>query len=395
MDAILSSLRRVPGAGRVLRALGIGGVPATGYFGAGWSLGTLLLLYWLETILVTLVVAILILRHRHATRRAGHWGSEYSVTTTRGGRTTTRSGTTTFLKSFLGVMVPFTAGHGIFVFVFVFLVFPQEVGPAARLSPDALADGMTAIALFLLASLLLDLPGIGERPFGWVERLAQRAQGRMLVTHLTIIFGATAMAALDAPVAFLVVFVALKSLLDLGDLLPDRDARHIEKMEIGSYLVLPLTGAILALAALGCAAGSEEPDPEPWEVSRPAGMERASFELRPVLDEAAAGALELPDPEGEPHYLAESAAVSEADIARVEVSPASPPHSMVLLHFQPAAAQRLYAFTAEHVGSRVAIVIDGKVLVALEVQGRIGATMAINPGYTEDEIIELARRLAP
>jgi hypothetical protein len=209
----------------VLRALGLGGVPATGYFGAGWSLGTLLLLYWLETILVTLVVAILVVRHRHATRKAGHWNSEYSVTTTRGGRTTTRSGTTTFLKSFLGVMIPFTAGHGIFVAAFAFLVFPEEIGPAARVSPDALADGMIAIAVFLFVSLLFDLPGIGERPFQWVERLAQRAQGRMIVTHLTIIFGAGAMAAFEAPLGFLVVFVALKSLLDLGGMLPDRDPR--------------------------------------------------------------------------------------------------------------------------------------------------------------------------
>jgi hypothetical protein len=45
----------------------------------------------------------------------------------------------------------------------------------------------------------------------------------MIVTHLTIIFGAGAMAALDAPLGFLVVFVGLKSLLDLGGMLPDRD----------------------------------------------------------------------------------------------------------------------------------------------------------------------------
>lgn len=225
MNVRLSSLRRLPGPARVLRALGLSGVPATGYFGAGWSLGTLLLLYWLETVLVTLVVAILILRHRHATRKAGHWNVEYSFTTTSRGRTTTRSGKTTFLKSFLGVMVPFTAAHGVFVAVFAFQVFPQEIGPAARVSPDALADATIAIGVVLLASLLLDLPGIGERPFQWVERLAHRAQGRMIVIHLTIIFGAGAMAAFAAPLGFFVVFVLLKSLLDLGGLLPDRDSQ--------------------------------------------------------------------------------------------------------------------------------------------------------------------------
>jgi len=221
----LSFLRRLPGTGRVLRALGISGIPATGYFGAGWSIGTMLLLYWLETVLVTLVVAVLILRHRRATRKVGHWDAASMVTTTRNGQTTNRTHKTTFLASFLGLMVPFTAGHGIFVAVFVIQVFPSEIGPAARISSDALARGLIGISVFLLASLLFDLPGIGQRPFRWVERLAERAQGRMLVTHLTIIFGAGAMALFEAPMAFLAVFVGLKALLDLGGMLPDRDPK--------------------------------------------------------------------------------------------------------------------------------------------------------------------------
>lgn len=223
MTPIATLFRRIPGTGRALRALGVSGVPATGYFGAGWSLGTLLLLYWIETILMTAVVAALIVLHRRRTRKPGHWRSEYTVTTTRGGKTT-RSGDTTFLKGFLSVMVPFTAAHGLFVVMFAFLVFPQEIGPEARVSLDALAGGLLAIAAFLLVGLLFDLPGLGARPFRWVESQAQRAQGRMFVTHLTIIFGAAAMAAFEAPLAFLAVFVGLKSLVDLGGLLPDRSA---------------------------------------------------------------------------------------------------------------------------------------------------------------------------
>lgn len=222
MTPRFSSLRRLPGMGRVLRALGISGVPATGYFGAGWPFGTLLLLYWLETILVTLVVAALVLQHRRRTKNAGHWHAERLVTKTRRGRSTTRSVKTTFLASFLGVMVPFTAVHGVFVAVFAFQAFPQQLGPAAGVSLDALRDGMIGITVLLLASLLLDLRGIGRRPFGWVEQLAQRAQGRMIVTHLTIIFGAGAMAAFEAPIAFFAVFVGLKALVDLGGLFPGR-----------------------------------------------------------------------------------------------------------------------------------------------------------------------------
>lgn len=211
------------GAGRVLRAVGLGGVPPAGFFGAGWSIGTLLLLYWLETILVTLAVTILVLRHRRLTRKEGHWSSDLTVTTTSGGRT--RTGKTTFLAGFLGVMIPFTVAHGVFVLAFAFLVFPQEIGPAAGVSAEAVGDGLAAIGLFLLISLLLDLVRIGERPFRWVERLTQRAQGRMIVTHLTIIFGAAAMGIFEAPAGFLVVFVVLKSLLDLGGMFPDREVQ--------------------------------------------------------------------------------------------------------------------------------------------------------------------------
>jgi hypothetical protein len=207
----------------MLRALGIGGVPATGYFGAGWSFGTLLVLYWLETVLVTLVVAVLVLVHRRRTRTAGHWNAEPVVKATRNDRSLLRPGGTTFLASLLGVMVPFTAGHGVFVAVLAYQAFPQQLGPAAGVSFEALADGMTGITILLLLSLIVDLVGIGRRPFRWVQRLAERAQGRMLVTHLTIIFGSGAMAVFEAPLAFFAVFVGLRALVDLGGLLPEGD----------------------------------------------------------------------------------------------------------------------------------------------------------------------------
>lgn len=202
---IVSSLRRLPGGGRLLQILGIAGVPAGGYFGAGWPLGTLLLLYWLETILVTILVSLLIVLHRRLTRKAGHGGGRRNA----------------YLSSFLGVMVPFTLGHGVFVLAFAFLVFPQELGPEAGVSFSALSLGLTAVAVFVLAGFLVDLVGLRRKPFRFVERLAEQAQGRMLVTHLTIIFGAGAMAVFDAPLAFFGVFVALKVLVDLGSLAPE------------------------------------------------------------------------------------------------------------------------------------------------------------------------------
>lgn len=242
MTPIAVLIRRIPGAGRALRALGVSGVPATGYFGAGWSIGTLLLLYWIETIFMTVVVAALIVLHRRRTQKAGHWKAQYTDVTGRGAKTTGRTGDPTFLQGFLSVMIPFTAAHGVFVVMFAFLVFPQEIGPEAGVSFDALGNGLLAIGLFLLGSLLFDLPGLGERPFRWVESQVYRAQGRTLVTHLTIIFGAGAMALFEAPLAFLAVFVALKSLVDLGGLLPDRGSKL--NADAGEKVVPPPPAAL-------------------------------------------------------------------------------------------------------------------------------------------------------
>ncbi|MBZ0101957.1 MAG: DinB family protein, partial [Thermoanaerobaculia bacterium] len=47
--------QRIPGLGRLLQALGVNSIPAAGFFGEGWSIGTTLLLYWVETLVVILL----------------------------------------------------------------------------------------------------------------------------------------------------------------------------------------------------------------------------------------------------------------------------------------------------------------------------------------------------
>jgi hypothetical protein len=204
--ANLSLLRRLPGAGRLLRALGASGVPVAGYFGAGWPIGTMLLLYWIESVLVILSVVVLVQRHRAVTsgpgRRAG--------------------GNDSFLGEFLSVVVTFTLGHGVFVALFAFLVFPDLIGPSAGVSARSLGVGALSIAGFLLAGLLFDLYRVGEQPFGWVRRYGDQAKRRMVVTHLTIIFGAIALFATESPIAFLAVFVGLKAVADLVAILAER-----------------------------------------------------------------------------------------------------------------------------------------------------------------------------
>ncbi|KAB2959195.1 MAG: hypothetical protein F9K18_11695 [Thermoanaerobaculia bacterium] len=216
---------RLPWVGRLLQALGVNSVPAAGYFGEGWSIGTTLALYWLETVAVIVLISLRIVLHRRLTRRAGHWNIAVETRTKVGGRTSVRHGRTTFLVSFLAVMVPFTAAHGLFLGLLVFLVLPEHAKAPEGVALADLSAGAAAMALFLALGLVLDLVGLSERPFRWVERLAERAQGRMFVTHLTIIFGMGAMGVWGAPAALFAVFVGLKSLVDLGGLYPEREPR--------------------------------------------------------------------------------------------------------------------------------------------------------------------------
>jgi hypothetical protein len=207
-------LNKLPGVGRLLQALGINAVPATGFFAANWSIGTALLLYWGETLLVILCVSFLIARHRRLTRRAGHWGIQVTTTRRVGGQTTTSKSKTTHLVSFLAVMIPFTLAHGVFVGLLAFLVLPEKTGGVPSFS-DLRAGGL-GIASLAAFGLALDSFGLRQRPFAWIERVSQRAMGRMFITHLTIIFGMAAMGMTGAPRALFAVFVGLKTLFDLG-----------------------------------------------------------------------------------------------------------------------------------------------------------------------------------
>ncbi|HTK44627.1 MAG TPA: DUF6498-containing protein [Patescibacteria group bacterium] len=131
--------------------------------------------------------------------------------------------------------------HGIFVFAMphffgaggascidarpsfpAFPSFPEiPVGPRVCASPfgDVVWSNVTiaAIALFLShgASFLLNY--VGKREYLATSPTRQMAApyGRVVVLHLTILFGAFAIAFIGAPVAALVILVVLKTALDL------------------------------------------------------------------------------------------------------------------------------------------------------------------------------------
>ncbi len=211
-------MRRIVGA---LQAVGVNSVPAVGLFAAGWSVGTALTLYWCENLLGILLVALRIWLHRRKTGKKGHWlarietrGSAGAVRETGPAREAGSAGT--FLGSFLGTGLVFTAGHGVFLAVLLFQVLPAEGGGSAVLDPVAMGHGLVGVALFLALGFAFDLPGLAQRPFRWMQSLADRMMGRVIVVHLTIVLGMAAMEWLGGPIALFAVFVAFKTLVDLA-----------------------------------------------------------------------------------------------------------------------------------------------------------------------------------
>jgi len=202
---------------RILEVLAVNAVPLWGLF-HGWSLSTLLVLYWCENLLNTIFVGGRIWLHRVLTHRRGHWTVEptLQVTTTINGRTTRTAGRrqTTLLANFVSVNLMFTVAHGIFVAVLVYQFLPG--GP----EPADLRRGLGWLVAGMSVSFVLDAIKLRNWPFAWIRQRADAATGRLLVVHLGIIGGMVLLAVTHRPTSFFAVFIALKLLLELGLALP-------------------------------------------------------------------------------------------------------------------------------------------------------------------------------
>ena len=211
----------IPGVGRVAQALGLNSVPALGLFGAGWTAGTALALYWIESVLVIVLVSARIALHRRQTRKSGHWHAGVQ-TIHRSGKVVERK-SVTHLQSYLGVAIPFTLAHGLFLSMLLFMVFRERPETDYRVSFPDLRDGVVGVAILLVVGFLFDLIGLRQRPFRWIERGTERALGRVFVVHLTIVIGMFATVWTDGPSGLFAVFIGLKTLFDLGSVLPQKE----------------------------------------------------------------------------------------------------------------------------------------------------------------------------
>jgi hypothetical protein len=258
----------VSGFVRIAQIIAVNLVPAFGVMGAGWTGATALVLYWFENLLSTLLIALRITLHRRATHKRGHYTTNVTTVVSRGKKKVTRSAGT-FGGGYLGTSLVFTLAHGLFLGIIVFIGIPKSFGPEAGVSAADLRSGLIFTTALLLLGFFFDLSELRQRPFAWVKKIADTSLGRMIVVHLTIIFGMFAMMTWNSPAMLFGVFVGFKLLIDVLSGLPQKEVEISEKPP----------GWIVKLAKVSAAGLNME---EEWKKIRKEEMEKKVNDELPI-----------------------------------------------------------------------------------------------------------------
>jgi uncharacterized protein DUF6498 len=173
-----------------------------GVYWLGWSVATAVALYWCENVIAIVLISLRFLLHRAITHKRGH---------SRG-----------VLKGFISSAGIFTAFHGLFIVMIVFVAIPN-MAPEEKLDPQTFKIGLMAIGATMLLQFLFDVARMKNMPFLKLRLISDSFMSRVLVTHLTIIFGMFAMLIFGHPKAFFAVFASLKLLTDLARLNPSEE----------------------------------------------------------------------------------------------------------------------------------------------------------------------------
>jgi hypothetical protein len=200
----------------ILTALGLNVVPAFGWFVGEWSAGTTLALYWLETLIGTVLMTVLIVLHRRVRPSSGHF--DYRAAQAKSLQPGMRR--SSYLAAYLVPALAFTIAHGVFLVALGAVMISNHRTAEARIDPHALSVGVVAVAFFQVVDFSFELVGLAARPFAWIERVGNLTFSRVLVTHFTILIGMAAAMFTGVDRHFFGVFIFLKTLLNLTAGLP-------------------------------------------------------------------------------------------------------------------------------------------------------------------------------
>jgi hypothetical protein len=203
--------------GRIIHLLSLVAViaiPALGWFAADWSGGTTLVVYWFETLAGCVLISARILLHRRWAPTRGHFKYQAPSSDRRS------SQTASFLSGFSVTSFAFCAAHALFLAAVLLLLPLDHNEEIAQVDWRSVRFGCLTVLAFLGLDFLVDLISLRRWPFWDIEQLANQGLGRIVVVHLTLIFGFIGIAATDAPDALFGIFVALKTLSALSWALP-------------------------------------------------------------------------------------------------------------------------------------------------------------------------------
>jgi hypothetical protein len=184
----------------LVRSLLLNSVPLYGVFVAGWSWGTILVLFWCENLLGGLFTTLLVLISRpFAWKRRARKKSR---------------GEPSFANDFLWPFLGGNLGIGLWLAFILGLWLAKEPGAAVQL--PALQKGLKVTVLLLLGGFFVDLHGIRDRPSSWIRRKTDDADAWMAVVLYSIFFGIFAFLAFKTGKALFWVFLCIKLMAEVG-----------------------------------------------------------------------------------------------------------------------------------------------------------------------------------
>ena len=230
MERLLAWYRVTSSVGAVVALVLANAIPLAGVLFLGWSVWTILILYWVENGIVGVINILKMARAQGPDPTDRRGIAQHPVP----------SGSKLALIPFFVIHYGlFWFVHGIFVLTLPLFTGIFDDGPVADPFEVAgyQAAGVDPGAILLAAGALAISHGVS---FWWnflrggeYRRVSAAGQmfapyGRLVALHLTIILGATAVVATGAPVAAVAILVAAKTLLDLGLHLAEHRTRETE-----------------------------------------------------------------------------------------------------------------------------------------------------------------------
>lgn len=200
---------------RIAQLIGLNALPGVGFLALRWTGGTVLTLYWIENLLGTFLIGARIDLHRRLTHKRGHYVSRKSTTVIVGAGPIKKT-VSTLLGYFMWAGIGWTLAEAILLRVLI-----GHLPESEAIDFNALRFGVRIMIALLAAGFLLDLIGLRERPFFWIHRIANAMLRRVWVLFFVVYIGVGALVFFDAPRVGLLIFIALKTFIDIASELPE------------------------------------------------------------------------------------------------------------------------------------------------------------------------------